>query len=871
MSRSTVGWAIAGYVVLLVGSQIVRASQTLEPRPSPHLRIVNARAVTGDQQRGDPVRLAVFDSAPPRVTAPVVVLLHGSPGSHREVLALARLLSAEYRVLAPDLPGFGASTRRIPDYSIRAHARYVLQLLDSLGIRRVHLVGFSLGGGVALNLADLAPERVASLTMLSAVGVQEFELLGDYYLNHFVHGLQLAGFWLLHNAVPHFGVFDGGMLTEEYARNFYDSDQRPLRGILSRYAGPMLILQGRADPLVPAGIATEHARLVPQSELVMFPGDHFMAFRQPALLAQPIRRLIARTEAGHATLRATADPARARAAAEPFDPRSIPAASGIGLVVLLLLLAAATLVSEDFTCIATGLLVSRGTIGYLPGTLACLVGIVGGDVLLYGAGRLFGRPILDWLSSTGGRKPGPFASLAAPLARASAWLTRRGPAVVLTSRFIPGARLPTFLAAGALHTRFLPFAGFFLLAALLWTPLLVGVAALSGAAAPMLFESWRRWSIPLLLLAGLALLLVIKLLVPLCSWRGRRLLWSRWLRLTRWEYWPRWAFYPPIVAYILWLGLKHRCLTLFTTANPAIPGGGFVGESKWQILLGLGAPPERGLATTCIGGELELLARVRLAESFMESNGLSWPIVLKPDIGERGDGVALARSTAELRDYFERARGDVLVQQYAAGFEFGVFYYRLPGDPNGRIFSITEKRLPTVSGDGKATLETLILRDPRAVAQAPLFLRQHARRVWEVPPAGTEIRLTELGTHCRGAAFFDGAALLTPALEAEIDRLSRGFAGFWFGRYDVRADSAEALQAGRFRVLELNGASSEATSIYDPGHSLAEAYATLRQQWRLAFEIGARNRAAGARPARLSEVFRLLRRHRAARRGHAGG
>ncbi len=75
----------------------------------------------------------------------------------------------------------------------RAHPRYVLAWLDQQHIQRAHLVGFSMGGGVALNLADIAPERVASITMLSAIGMQEMELLGDYHLNHAIHGAQLAG------------------------------------------------------------------------------------------------------------------------------------------------------------------------------------------------------------------------------------------------------------------------------------------------------------------------------------------------------------------------------------------------------------------------------------------------------------------------------------------------------------------------------------------------------------------------------------------------------------------------------------------------------------------------------------------------------
>src|SRR6266705_3140645 len=117
--------------------------------------------------------------------------------------------------------------------------------------------------------------------MLSAIGVQEMELLGDYHLNHAVHGVQLAGLWLMKAALPRFGALNRSDLGLPYARNFYDSDQRPLRTILQSYNGPMLILHGSHDPLVPVEAAIETRRLVPQSELRILPSNHFMVFEDP--------------------------------------------------------------------------------------------------------------------------------------------------------------------------------------------------------------------------------------------------------------------------------------------------------------------------------------------------------------------------------------------------------------------------------------------------------------------------------------------------------------------------------------------------------------------------------------------------------------
>jgi pimeloyl-ACP methyl ester carboxylesterase len=182
----------------------------------------------------------------------------------------------------PDLPGFGFSTRGLPDYSFRVHGAYLIQLLNLLHVPKAQLVGFSMGGGVLLSIADLAPERVASLVMLSAVGVQEREMSGSYAFNHFLHGVQFGVLWSARELFPHFGLFSRTRYTVEYARNFYDSDQRPLRRILERYRGPMLILHGAKDSRVPIEAAREHHRLVGNSVLMVFQDDHFMAFVNPA-------------------------------------------------------------------------------------------------------------------------------------------------------------------------------------------------------------------------------------------------------------------------------------------------------------------------------------------------------------------------------------------------------------------------------------------------------------------------------------------------------------------------------------------------------------------------------------------------------------
>jgi len=497
-------------------------------------------------------------------------------------------------------------------------------------------------------------------------------------------------------------------------------------------------------------------------------------------------------------------------------------------------------------------MVAQGRIDFVAAALACFLGIFVGDVLLFLAGRYLGRPAL---------KRAPLRWFVRPddVERSSEWFNRRGIVVIAASRFVPGMRLPTYFAAGLLNTKLFRFSIYFLLAAIVWTPLLVGLSSVLGGEVIKSALLARQNVLVQLLIAGVALYLAVKLAIQMATYRGRRLLVSKWRRLTRWEFWPMWAIYPPVICYVLFLALKHRSLTVFTAANPAIPASGFIGESKLDILRGLATSNGYVARSNLIQAPLDVNARIGSVKAFMEEHDLSFPCVLKPDQGQRGSGVAIIRSTAETSSYFSSAPVDTIIQEYAPGVEFGVFYYRQPDEKRGRIFSITEKRMPTVTGDGASTLERLILADDRAVCTAQFLLDKYKTRASEVPAEGERVQLVEIGTHSKGALFLDGGWIRTPELETKIDEISHSFDGFYFGRFDIRTPSVDDFKAGRnFKIVELNGVTSEATHIYDPRNSLIDAYRVLFEQWRLAFEIGAKNRERGVRPSTLRELLRML-------------
>jgi len=848
---------IASYVVLLAVSHAAAPLCSPGPRAALYEEVLSVSAYAdGERKPGAPVRIAYQELAPVAATdAPVVLLLHGTPVASQTFDSLAPLLRDRHRVIVPDLPGFGGSTWALPDYSIEAHADYMLQLMNALSVPEAHVVGYSQGGGVALQMADAAADRVRSLTLLSSIGVQELELLGDYHLNHALYALQYGLLWVLHQGLPHFGYLDDTWLNLPYARNFYDSDQRPLRRILKEYRGPMLILHGRTDRLVPVEAAREHHRLVPQSELELFEGGHGLVFSRAAEIAAPIAGFVRRVQAGEATHRREAAPDRVAAAQRPFDWSQVPPIRGLALVVVCVLIALATYVTEDLACVAAGLMVARGMLGYGTATLACCLGIYTGDVLLFLAGRHFGRAVVR-------RAPFRWLIRESDLERSSAWFERRGAAAILISRFVPGTRLGTYVSAGLLNMTFWKFSVYFLLATFIWTPLIVGAAWWLGSGILRYLETYRRFSLPLLF--GLLLLVwfAVKVIAPLFTYRGRRLLLGRWRRLCRWEFWPPWALYPPLVGYILYLGIRHRGLTLFTAANPAMPAGGLVGESKSKILEGLAGAEPYVVSSRRISGNLGPEQQLAEVEAFMEARRLTYPIVLKPDAGERGKGVRVVRRREEARRYFHLTPGDILVQEFAPGREFGVFYYRFPDENVGRIFAVTDKRFPTVVGDGARTLEELMLRDERAICMARWYMAEHRKHLHEVPGKGVEIPLVEIGTHCRGAVFLDGSWVITAELEHVVDRISRAYDGFYFGRYDIRTPSVADFQRGEnFKIVELNGVTSEATNIYDPKHNLFAAYRILMEQWRLAFEIGAVNRQRGVEPTPVGRLLAMLRAH----------
>ena len=852
------------YLLLLIASFLVQLrGESPKPLPAGYESIelatqrragpVEQLGTTTDSERRitvtpDKVTLAYQDVG--EKDAPAIVLLHGSPGNGGDFnltdnALIPTLVAQGYRVIAPDLPGFGYSDPYVPDYSNRAHARYVSDLLDRLGIDEAHILGWSMGGGVAIQLYDLAPHRVRTITMLAAIGVQSAEGSGDYYFEHLKYGI---GYGLLVGGfefIPHFGFLGPRTFRHAWLRNFWDTDQRPNRAILERYDKPMLIIHGEADPplLTPVRVAYEHHEIVEHSELVVYAHDDFEnAFYNHAMVF---------TENGNQRVTDALLPflEKHRAPGTPPKRSTLDRGGGmqeqtlklpgnfelrktmspwtkIGVIML------GTFTLEDPTSIAVGLFIKAGQIDPFVGAFAVLIGIFLGDFGLYLIGFVAGRSALRWRPIAAWVPTRHVESL-------GAWFDDKGWKAVLASRFIPGSRLPLYIAAGVTGNKPGRFMLWTFMAVCIWAPVILFSVVLLGEAARSPFQTlldFGGW--PAFVGVVLVLMVLMNILLSLVTREGRRKLVIRLRKQVRYEYWPGWKFYLPLVPYWFWLAIKHRSLTVWTLANPCMPDGGVVGESKSEILSQVDDPAVLKYALVAADGEAS--DRAETAKRILSERGWAYPIILKPDAAQRGAGVKRIDSDKELAEWFTLCEGPAQLQQYHPGpCEAGIFYTRMPDEERGRIFSITDKVFPVLVGDGESNLEELIWRHPRFRFQHDVFHIRWADDLERVLEKGEELRLAEAGNHCQGTLFQDGAHLITPQLEQRVDELAKNLEGFYFGRLDIRYTVEASLKRGEgIALIEINGVTSESTNLYDPTWSLWKAHAVLRDQWATCFAIG---------------------------------
>ena len=292
-----------------------------------------------------------------------------------------------------------------------------------------------------------------------------------------------------------------------------------------------------------------------------------------------------------------------------------------------------------------------------------------------------------------------------------------------------------------------------------------------------------------------------------------------------------WAFY----------ALKTKTLFFFNACNPTIKNGGFMAESKKEIY---DLIPQKYYPKTVLIAENNDYEKVDLA---FQKSSIQFPFIAKPDIGLRGSAVKKIHNLEALEVYNSKANFDYLLQDlipYAN--EVGVFYVRFPNENKGKITGIVAKEYVIIEGDGSATMEQLIRANPRYELQIENIKKDFGTRFNEVLEKGKKLNLVPYGNHARGAKFIDASHLITDRLNETIDTMCQEIPEFYFGRIDIMYDSWTDLEQGKnFAVVEINGAGSEPTHIYDPKHSLFFAWKELARHITYMYKISVQNHKRG--------------------------
>jgi hypothetical protein len=309
------------------------------------------------------------------------------------------------------------------------------------------------------------------------------------------------------------------------------------------------------------------------------------------------------------------------------------------------------------------------------------------------------------------------------------------------------------------------------------------------------------------------------------------------IKLFNWEYWPFNVVYAPIFTYWLFLCLKARSFFFFNTANPSIKNGGFLMESKKEIydLIPIEYyPPTLFFKRSTPLKEIIALIRYR---------NLKYPLIGKPDIGMKGMMVRKLENENAVAAYASDSKVDFLVQEFVEHQnEVGIFYYRYPNEEKGHISGIVKKEFLSVMGDGISTVEQLLLKNKRAVLQLSTLRKKEQHKMKLILKKDEELVVVPYGNHVRGAKFLDDSGLIDETLTATIDSICQKIKGFYYGRLDVRYNTWEELRQGRnFSIIELNGAGSEPTHIYDPGHSLFYAWKEIIKHCNILYKVSREN------------------------------
>ena len=174
------------------------------------------------------------------------------------------------------------------------------------------------------------------------------------------------------------------------------------------------------------------------------------------------------------------------------------------------------------------------------------------------------------------------------------------------------------------------------------------------------------------------------------------------------------------------------------------------------------------------------------------------------------------------------------------------------------------KEMLTVTGDGKSTLQHLILAKDRAKLQWQTLEKTYRQNLRTVLNKGEVFELVSIGNHCLGTKFINANHLINNKLSTTFNNISKQIEGFYFGRFDLRCATIEDLYAGNIKVMELNGCGAEPAHIYHPGYSFFKALRDLFTHWRNIFLIARENHKRGIKYTTAKEALHYYKTFKAA-------
>ena len=313
-------------------------------------------------------------------------------------------------------------------------------------------------------------------------------------------------------------------------------------------------------------------------------------------------------------------------------------------------------------------------------------------------------------------------------------------------------------------------------------------------------------------------------------------------KIFNWEKWSYDLIYLPIDIFWLYYGIRAGSFWFFSPVNPTLIFSGFEGGSKKEMYDQL---PAWSYPITLLIPISENIERVKTK---MQSVGLNFPVVVKPDTGMQGVLFRIIKNEPELKVYHEKVGEDYILQTFVdESLEFSVFYIRYPGEEKGMITGLIVKDYLHVTGDGSKKLEELVKAHSTAKYDAEKLKKKHEANWEKIIPANEKYFLSMAGNHIHGAKFFNLNHEIDQQLHDIFDKLSHESTGeFYFGRYDLKCPSLEDLKKGKnIKILEYNGAGAAITHVFDCNMSYFRALKEIVKHWRHLYRIGKINNKKG--------------------------